>query len=359
MDGKRDAAEALSRTDGASPVQAPVRERREQSELRLFTYKVLIVVGVVALAILTWKVAEALLLVFTGVLFAILLTRLTDGLQRWTGLSQGWGLAAVLLVFALAFGGGAWFLGSTAVAQFNQFSEQLGQSLDRLPPQIQEFVAQQSEQGSWISRVRTVASSVLFFLGDMIVVLFAAIYLAASPRLYRRGLVLLVPPSGHRRALEVLDVTGEALWKWLLGQFAAMATVGVLTTAGLWALGVPQAVALGIIAAVLEFIPLIGPFLSAVPAVIIAFGASPETALWVAGLYLLIQQIEGNLVMPMAQKRVVDLPPVITIAAIACGGLLFGILGMFLATPLAVVAMVLVNMLYIEDKLGEGRHFPN
>ena len=78
-----------------------------------------------------------------------------------------------------------------------------------------------------------------------------------------------------------------------------------------------------------------------------------------AGLYLLVQQLEGHLIQPLMQKRVVDLPPVVTIGAIACGGLLGGLLGMFLATPLAVVGMVLVNMLYIEDRLGQGRHFPD
>ena len=188
--------------------------------------------------------------------------------------------------------------------------------------------------------------------------LFVGIYTAVSPGLYRRGLVLLVPPSGHRRAEEVLDVSGDALWKWLMGQLVSMAVVGILTTAGLMMLGVPAALALGIVAMVLEFIPLIGPFLAAAPAVLIAFAQSPTLAIWTAALYLLIQQIEGNIILPVAQKRVVHLPPVITVAAITAGGILFGILGMFLATPLAVVMLVLVNLLYVEDRLGEGRHFP-
>lgn len=92
---------------------------------------------------------------------------------------------------------------------------------------------------------------------------------------------------------------------------------------------------------------------------LIAFAQLPTTALWVAGLCLLVQQLEGHRIQPLMQKRVVDLPPVVTIGAIACGGMLAGLLGMLLATPLAVVVPVAVNMLYIEDKLGEGRHFPD
>lgn len=333
--------------------------RAGRGELAVFTWKVLIVAGVAALALFVWRIADALLLIFTGVLFAILLQRLAGLVHRFTGLPQGWALAVVLLsLTALAVGGG-FLLGQSVAAQLDQLREQIGNAVNQLPGPVHDQLTEQGKQWPWMTRLQSVASGVAYFLGDAIVVLFAAIYLAASPGVYRRGVVLLVPPRGHDRAREVLDVTGNALWRWLIGQLAAMAIVGVLTTAGLWLLGIPAAPALGMVAGLLEFVPMIGPFLAAIPAVLIAFAQSPQDALWVAGLYLLIQQIEGNLVTPLLQKSVVDLPPVVTIGAIAAGGVLFGLMGMFLATPLAVVALVLVNLLYIEDKLGEERHFPD
>lgn len=357
MDGTRQAAEAAARVERAP---AGTGGRSVPTELKVFTWKVLIAAGIFGVLFLAWKVADALLLIFAGVLFAILLQRMADGVQKFTPISQGWALGIVLAVLAAFVIGGGFLLGQSMVSQFDQLTEQINRAVDQLPGGLRDQIAEQGrDASSWMSRLRSVASSVMFFLGDAVVVLFTAIYLAASPKVYRRGIVLLVPPKGHERAHEVLDVMGESLWKWLIGQLASMAVVGALTTAGLMLLGIPSAPALGVLAAVLEFIPLIGPFLAAIPAILIAFAQSPNDALWVAALYLLIQQIEGNLILPLMQKRVVDLPPVITIGAIAVGGVLFGLMGMFLATPLAVVALVLINMLYIEDKLGEGRHFPS
>ncbi|MBP2230719.1 putative PurR-regulated permease PerM [Azospirillum agricola] len=333
--------------------------RAGRGELAVFTWKVLIVAGVAALALFLWRISDALLLIFTGVLFAILLQRLAGLVTRFTGLSQGWGLALVLVLLVALVGGGVWLLGQSVAAQVDQLRDQITNAVKQLPAPVHDQIAEQGKQWPWMSRLQSLATGLAYVVGDAIVVLFAAIYLAASPGVYRRGVVLLVPPRGHDRAREVLDVTGDALWKWLIGQLAAMASVGAMTTLGLWLLGIPAAPALGMVAGLLEFVPLVGPFLAAVPAILIAFAQSPNDALWVAGLYLVIQQVEGNLITPLLQKSVVDLPPVVTIGAIAAGGVLFGLMGMFLATPLAVVALVLVNMLYIEDKLGEERHFPD
>ncbi|WP_207459089.1 AI-2E family transporter [Azospirillum sp. SYSU D00513] len=354
--GTRQAAERAARIEEETAGRPP--DRRISTELKIFTWKVLIAAGIGAVLFLCWQVANALLLVFTGVLFAILLQHMAQGVHRWTWLPQGWALGLVLVALAGLVVGGGFLMGQSLLGQFGQLSQQVNAAIGQLPPEIQDQITQQGSSASLLSRVQSVATGVMSFLGDAVVVLFTAIYLAASPGLYRRGVVLLVPPRGHTRAEEVMDVMGGSLWKWLIGQLASMAVVGLLTTGGLLLLGIPAAPALGLIAALMEFVPLIGPFIAAVPALLIAFAQSPNDALWVAGLYILIQQIEGNLVLPMMQKRVVDLPPVITLGAIAAGGLLFGILGMFLATPLAVVALVLINMLYIEDKLGEGRHFP-
>ena len=132
-----------------------------------------------------------------------------------------------------------------------------------------------------------------------------------------------------------------------------MAVVGLITTIGLWLLGIPLASTLGLITGLFEFAPFIGPILAAVPAVLIAFTQSPMDALYVIILYIAIQQIEGYLITPYVQKRAVDLPPALTIFAQLLMGVLFGLFGLLLATPLVAASMVIVRMAYIEDVLGD------
>src|SRR5690606_20797257 len=131
------------------------------------------------------------------------------------------------------------------------------------------------------------------------------------------------------------------LWLWLLGTLASMVTVGVLTGGALMLLGLPAAAALGIIAALLEFIPILGPGIAAFPALLVAIAHGGwSEALYVGLIYLAIQQIEGNLIYPLFLRRAVALPPALTVLAVVGAGLLFGLLGLFLATPLLVVLLV-------------------
>ena len=132
-----------------------------------------------------------------------------------------------------------------------------------------------------------------------------------------------------------------------------MAAVAVLSGVGLWLIGVPLALALGLIAGLLDFIPYVGPWLGAAPAVLLALAEGPAEAVWTAILFLVIQQVEGNVLMPVIQKRASALPPVLTILAVVAFGVLFGFMGVFLATPLLLVLIILVRMIYVEDVLGD------
>jgi predicted PurR-regulated permease PerM len=190
--------------------------------------------------------------------------------------------------------------------------------------------------------------------GDAILVLFLALYFAVEPRMYRDGFLLLLPRGARSRVGDALDASGVALRRWLLGQMGAMATVGLLTGLGLWAVGVPMAIPLGILTAILDFVPLIGPLVAALPGLLIAFSQGPELALYAALVYIGAQFIEGHLVIPLAQKWAVKLPPVLGLLAIVAFGLVFGLIGVLFAMPLAVVAVVLVERLWVEPRLGPG-----
>jgi predicted PurR-regulated permease PerM len=136
-----------------------------------------------------------------------------------------------------------------------------------------------------------------------------------------------------------------------MGQGISMLFVGTSTALGLALLGIPLALTLGLVAGALAFIPFFGPIVSGLLAVSLAFMQGPEQALYVAGLCVLIQQIEGNVLMPLVQRWAVELPPVLGITAAVIFGLLFGLPGVVLASPLMVVAMVLVRKLYVEGVL--------
>lgn len=191
-------------------------------------------------------------------------------------------------------------------------------------------------------------------LAGLILVIFLAIYIAAAPETYKRGTLLLFPRKSRARAREVLGAVAIVLRKWLVTQLIAMVVIGTVTTVVLYALDVEAALPLGIIAGLLEFIPNIGPVLSAVPAIAMGFVDSPEKALWVAIAYWAIQFLENQLLIPLLMQEGVDLPPALTLLAQAVLALVFGFLGLFVAVPLVAAGLVTVRMLYVEDVVGEG-----
>ena len=150
----------------------------------------------------------------------------------------------------------------------------------------------------------------------------------------------------------------RALRLWLKGQAVAMVVVGLMTGLGLWALGMPSALTLGLLAGVLEFIPFAGPIIAAVPAILLALAVSPELALWVTLLYVAVQQFEGNVLTPLVQQYAVDLPGAVLLFSLIGFGTLFGTLGVILAAPLAVVTMVLIKRIYVIETLDTPTPIP-
>src|SRR5690606_19472128 len=157
------------------------------------------------------------------------------------------------------------------------------------------------------------------------------IFLAARPQLYRTGLIKLVPEGARGNAATALDDCDTALRLWLKGRLLAMVVVGVLIGVGLWLIGVRSYLALALLAAVLEFVPFIGASLAAVPAILLALLAGPEQARLVAGLFLIIQQLEGNLITPIIQQHAVELPAALLLFSLLAFALLFGVIGILLA----------------------------
>lgn len=194
-----------------------------------------------------------------------------------------------------------------------------------------------------------VASGVL---GNIVLIAFIALFTAANPGLYRRGILSLLPHHRRQRVGEVLDEMAEALRWWLMGQGVAVVIIAVSTWIGLALIGMPGALLLGLQAGLVNFIPYLGPVIGAVPIVLAAMAQGTAMVLWALGVHVLIQTIEGYMLAPLIQRRAVDLPPVLTLAAVMLFGALFGGLGIALATPLVALIKVATERLYIEDRLG-------
>jgi len=350
----------------SAPPGSPQQVERSKSVIR----HTLEILGVVLLALLLWRIAYALILIFGGVLVAVFLRGLAGKVREWTRLPTAWALGVVAAVLLGAMAAAIALLGPTILEQFGQLGRQLADSVNQAEASLRRYTlgrelveaVQQSSSGDgggrFLSSITLTLSKAVNGLIALLVVLFAGVFFAASPRLYTEGLVRLLPKGRRQRAREVIAAAGAALWLWLLGQFVTMALVGILTGAGLSLIGVPLAPALGLLTAVLNFVPYFGPIVAAVPAVLLAFAGGIRMAVYTVLLFLVIQQVEGNAITPLIQGQAVRLPPVLVLFGAVAAGLLFGVAGVVVATPLTVAAMVAVKMLYQEDVLGEAADVP-
>lgn len=325
-------------------------------------------VGVIAAVAIAWSAIHLLLLIFAAILGAQFLLGLAGGLKRWPGLSHGWALATVCLGL-----GGLLVLGGVLLAP--TVAEQTRSLIDSLPDSLEQARAalHDTRVGAWLGgalptadelrelakelatgstapmKHLTVAlTTALGALGSAVLIAFLALFLAAQPRVYRDGVVRLIPPARRERGREVLGRIGETLRWWLLGKSISMLLVGALSALGLWLLGVPLALALGLLAALLSFIPNFGPVLGLLPAALIALAQGPAMAGYVVLLYAGIQTVESYLITPLIQRRAIALPPALILAAQVIIAGLLGALGLALATPLLAVGVVVVDALHVE-----------
>jgi predicted PurR-regulated permease PerM len=264
------------------------------------------------------------------------------------------------------FGAALWVFGSTVTAQLDEV-------IQAAPAGFKLFMAwmtahpygrQLLEQvrganvvnaTGWATSLVTAAAGLITrALGYAIIALFVAIYLAAQPERYRYLCLRLVPPGHHPIATHLFDLTGQVLQRWLLGQAVVMVTIGVLTSIGLWLMGIEAAFALGLMGGLLCFIPFVGAVLAAIPATLVALTQGPVYAASVICLYIAVHFIEGNFITPMVQAEATSFPPVLAILSTVAFSVLFGPLGVLLAAPLTLFLMVIIEVLYVQKGLGEA-----
>ncbi len=320
----------------------------------VFIRRVFIVVGILVLVAALYLLSDLLLLVFGAVLVAVTLRAIATPIARETSLGQRLSLLAAGLGVLALLGGIAYVFGA-------QISDQLVALFDKLPAaadaasQRVPFLAMPvselvkgSSIGNLLAGALSWGKAVAGSIATLVLIVIAGIYIAINPGIYRRGLVMLFPKRVQPQIADTLNDAGTALRLWLGAQLLAMIMVGVMIGAGLALIGVPSALGLDFVAGVLEFIPYLGPILSAVPALLIASTQSWEMVGWTLLLFIVVQQVENNVILPLVTGRAVDLPPAVGLLAVVAIGILFGPLGLLLAYPLAIVVDVAVRRLYVR-----------
>jgi predicted PurR-regulated permease PerM len=333
-----------------------------------FLRRVVTTVAVVAfagilLALLVLAV-DIFLAAFGGILFAVLLRGAATLLTRYTPVPERWAYTTLLLLLAAVVVGGGLLLAPLAQEQAARATEQVPQIVAEVERYLQqrewgrqvlERVQDGGGEGAAESAIGT-TGAVLGTLTDwfyyFLTAFFVGLFAAAKPDLYTGGVASLFPVHRRDRVLRLLQELGHTLRWWLMGQALAMVLIGVSTWLVLWAFDVPLAPILGAVVGLLGFIPYLGPILGLAPVAIVAGTQGVDVLFYVLAAYTAVQMIEGYVITPLIQHRMVYLPPVFTIIAQIVLGTLLGILGFVLATPLAAVVLVL-SRFYREDVLGE------
>lgn len=341
---------------------------RGGSETGQFVGRVLIVLTIAAAFFLAWQLRSVLLLLFGSIVIATVFRSLADPIRRYARLPDGAAVGAAVLIVVGMLGGVGWLFGSQISSQWRALTE-------TLPDAWNSFVERLSGFGipddilSWNTLAPDgggglLASAAGFLmslggaLGTTLLLIFGGIFLASQPNFYRTGAVKLIPPDRRALVAEAMDDSEKALRLWLKAQLFSMVLVGVLTGVGLWLVGVPSAIVLGLIAGLLEFIPFAGPILAAIPGVLLGFSHSPELGLWAMGVYFAVQQAESYLIYPLVQQWAVHIPAAVLLFALMAFAILFGPLGVIFAAPLAVVTYVLVKRLYVVEALHTATPIP-
>ncbi|MEH1898516.1 MAG: AI-2E family transporter [Nostoc sp.] len=331
-------------------------------------------IGLIAILLslyILWQIREVLLLMFAAVVLATTLNRLAKRFQHF-GMKRGFAVLLAVAIFFAGVVGFFWLIVPPFAQQFQELTYQVPKGFGRfnswldalrtrIPDQLVSYIP---DINSLIQQVqpfvnRLLGNSFAFVSGSLEVVLKILLVLVltgmmlADPLAYRKVFVRLFPSFYRRRVDGILDQCEVSLEGWITGAFIAICVVGVMSFIGLLILHVKAALALAVLAGFFNLIPNLGPTMSVIPAMAIAFLDEPWKAIAVLILYFIIQQVESNFITPVVMAHQVSLLPAITLIAQLFFVTFFGFLGLFLALPLTVVAKIWLQEVLIKDVLDE------
>jgi predicted PurR-regulated permease PerM len=324
-----------------------------------------IFVAVALVPVLIWLLFPVILMAMGAVLIAVLLNLLAEPLTRWLRFPHGAAMLASGVTIASMVGAVVYYLAGTQADHLQDILQRVHQGVNAIRDSLQgseigRFILAHVQGGNFsVTGIATDVFTIsLTFLSALVISVFGGIYLAAQADVYRDGLIQLLPHRLRANGAETLRDIAHALRLWMLGQLIGMALVGLLTAIAAMLIGLPSALALGLIAGLFEFIPYVGPILGAIPGVLVAMTQGLDTVLWTIAAYALIQQVEGHLIAPLISREMVYIPPLVLILGIVAITELFGRYAAIFAAPIAVVIFVAVKKLYIRDSLGDPTPIP-
>lgn len=340
---------------------------------RPYLRKVLTTTGIVltfvVLLYFLQAVGQALLLVFAGILLAVFLSSIALLLRRYLRLPRAAALVITVLLVVGFFVGAGWLIGPRVAEEASQLVQRLPSSVEKIRASLSQSEAgrlllsrvPQQEGGLFsgtnvLGRITGLFSTTLGILTNVLVVIVIGLFLAINPDTYTRAIRHLFPGNQRAYVDEIFAAEAHGLRWWLIGRLCSMLVVGVLTGLGLWFIGMPLVFALGLIAGLLSFVPYVGPITSAIPGLLVALTTESVSVWTVALVYLGVQLLESNLITPLIQERAVSLPPALLVIVQLLGGIVAGLLGVLVATPLTVAIIILVQKVYVEGVLGDSVH---
>ena len=323
-----------------------------------------------------WEIRQVVLLIFAAVVLANALNILVKRFHQ-SGMKRAFAVLLAIFLLIAVFVGFFLVIVPPFASQFQELSELVPKGIQRfsswfeilqtrISPQLKEYIPDVDQLIQQLQPLAnrllgggfTFFSSSLGFLGQFLLVLILTLMLLADPTPYRKSFVRLFPSFYRYRVEDILDQCKVALQGWLIGILFNMFVIASLSFVGLLILRVPLALAQAALAGILTFIPNIGPALSVIPPIAIALLETPWKALAVLILYVLIQQVESNLLTPYVMAQQVSLLPAVTLLAQVFFATFFGFLGLLLALPLTVVAQVWLKEVVIKDILDQWQSYP-
>ncbi len=317
-------------------------------------------VGIVALLVVTILIVrvafDILLMVLAGVLIAVYFHGLGDAIQRRTRLKRKAAMIISILGSVILLGALFWFMGTKIQEQVAELSNTLPHTISNAKIKLSQTATGQKvlqsisgfDSQKMMSTVQGFFSTTFGVLGDMYIILFLGIFFTANPSLYKDGIIILVPHSKKDLGKHIIDRISLSLKGWLKGTLFSMLFVTILIGTALTIVGVPVALILALITGLLEMVPSIGSLIAMIPGVLLALTISTNTAILVAVIYIVSQTIVANIVTPMIQKKMINLPPALTLISQLIMGTVSGALGIILAVPLLAMIVVLVDELYVK-----------
>ena len=333
------------------------RLKRELSYIQKVWHTVAIAALLIIVILVLHVAFNILMMALAGSLIAAYFHGLGDIIQRRTRLNRKYAMILSIVTSVVLLGALLWFMGTKMQVQIAELSNTLPHTISNAKAKMAETPIGQKvlENFSGDNSQKLTATVQSFFstsfgvLGDIYIILFLGIFFTASPSLYKNGILLLVPRSKKELGKHIMDRISLSLKGWLKGMMLSIVLITVLISVALSIVGVPVAMVLGLITGILELIPNIGSLVAMIPGVLLAFTISPNTAIVVAIIYIVSQTIVANIVTPLVQKKIINLPPALTLISQLIMGTLTGALGIILAVPLLAIVIILVDELYVKE----------